>query len=96
MASRRYIRLEKGIEVAGTRAEAYLLYEVPDGPKAYLLDAADTKQNGYALLIPPNPKTANAPASNEERLQKVEQLRKGGVISETESRKKRDEILNTL
>ena len=93
---RKSVRLEHGIEVAGTHAEAYLLHEIPDGPKVYLLDAMDTNMNGCALLIVGKSKAEKNSEPIEERLRKVEKLEKAGVISEAEARQKRQEILANL
>lgn len=96
VTARKAIQLGNGIEVAGTRSEAYLLHEVPDGPKVYLLDALDTRQNECALLIVSKSATENNSESIETRLRRLEKLEKEGVISEAEARKKRQEILATL
>ena len=93
---RKSVRLEHGVEVAGTHSVAYLLHEIPDGPKVYLLDAMDTNQNECALLIVGKSKAEKNSEPIEERLRKVEKLEKAGVISEAEARKKRQEILANL
>ncbi len=92
---RKSIHLEHGVEVSGTRAEAYLLHEIADGPKVYFLDALDTKQNECALLITTKPKQQNS-VPIDERLRKIEKLREEGAITEAEARKKRQEILDNL
>jgi|GEM_PF-6555429 len=96
VTARKAIHLGNGIEVAGMRSEAYLLHEVRDGPKVYLLDALDTKQNECALLIVPKSVENKIFEPIETRLRKVEKLEKDGVISEVEARKKRQEILANL
>lgn len=96
VTARKSIRLENGIEVAGTRSEAYLLHEIADGPKVYLLDAVDTKQNECALLILAKSTAERNSRPIEERLRKIEMLQKEGVISDAEARKKRQEILANL
>lgn len=93
---RKSVHLEHGVEVAGTHSEAYLLHEIPDGLKVYLLDAMDTNMNGCALLIVGKSKAEKNSEPIEERLRKVEKLQKAGLISEAEARQKRQEILANL
>src|SRR5205807_2430226 len=81
---RKSIRLENGIEVSGTHTLAYLLHEIPDGPKVYLFDTMDTNMNGCTLLIVGKSKAEKNSEPIEERLRKVEKLEKAGLISEAE------------
>ena len=96
VTTRKSIHLGNGKPVDGTRAEAYLLHEIPDGPTVYLLDALDTRQNEYALLIVSETKAEKESGQIAERLRRVESLKKDGAISDDEARKKRDEILANL
>lgn len=77
------VRLEHGLEVAGTRAEAYLLYETKEGLKVYYFDVIDTKMNECALLVvpPTKPLVQKSAESVEVRLGRVLKLENDGVIS---------------
>jgi len=96
VVTRKKIRLDDGIEVPGTRSEAYLLHEIGDGVKVYFFDAVDVGQNECAILVVAPSATERNLKSVKDRLHDIEELRKSGVISSGEADEKRREVLANL